>query len=332
MGGTLPAAVRAVTAGEDRQRRGAAVLYGVNTLGAVLGALGSTFFALEFFGTRKTLWLACLVNLVTALSALALRRYAAGRGERVSEQQIARKAARTMNGRAASDQARPAPFPAHVIYVVAGIAGFSFFLMELVWYRMLGPILGGTTFTFGLILAVALTGIGLGGAAYAMFFRRAPLSLQASLLLASWRPAASRSPSPWVIAWRFWRPGLARANASHFLGEVGGWAVIAAIAILPAAFVSGVQFSLLVGLLGQGDKDVGKHLGFACGWNTVGAIAARWPAGSASCLCSPRRARGARSRPFWRSSAFPSSSTPGNRQDAAFGPSPPWVPRSSPPA
>ena len=47
MGGTLPAAVRAVTASEDRQRCGAAMLYGANTLGAVVGALGSTFFALD---------------------------------------------------------------------------------------------------------------------------------------------------------------------------------------------------------------------------------------------------------------------------------------------
>ena len=42
----------------------------------------------------------------------------------------------------------------------------------MVWYRMLGPILGGTTFTFGLILTVALLGIGLGGAAYSLLFRR----------------------------------------------------------------------------------------------------------------------------------------------------------------
>ena len=33
------------------------------------------------------------------------------------------------------------------------IVGFAFFLMELVWYRMLAPLLGGSTYTFGLILA-----------------------------------------------------------------------------------------------------------------------------------------------------------------------------------
>ena len=38
--------------------------------------------------------------------------------------------------------------------------------MELVWYRMLGPLLGGSSYTFGLILAVALLGIGLGGLLY----------------------------------------------------------------------------------------------------------------------------------------------------------------------
>ena len=41
--------------------------------------------------------------------------------------------------------------------------GFAFFLMELVWYRMLAPLLGGSVFTFGLVLAMALAGIGLGG-------------------------------------------------------------------------------------------------------------------------------------------------------------------------
>ena len=55
MGGTLPAAARAVQHSQDQRRGGLAVLYGVNTLGAVSGALLSTFLLLEALGTRKTL-------------------------------------------------------------------------------------------------------------------------------------------------------------------------------------------------------------------------------------------------------------------------------------
>ena len=49
--------------------------------------------------------------------------------------------------------------------------------MELVWYRLLAPLLGGSVFTFGLVLAVALAGIGLGGLLYALFAGDKPASL-----------------------------------------------------------------------------------------------------------------------------------------------------------
>ncbi len=250
----------------------------MNTLGAVAGALGSTFFALEFFGTRETLWLACLVNLGTALSALALARYAAGHyragagsNEFTPTRQLARKAARTIL-HAAHDPLCPTTFPPYIVYSVASIAGFAFFLMELVWYRMLCPILGGTTFTFGLILAVALTGIGLGGAAYAMFFRRARLSLHGLALTSVVEACCIAIPFALGDRLAVLAATLRAANASDFLGEVTGWAAVTSIVILPAAFVSGVQFALLVGLLGEGDRDVGKQVGLACSWNTVGAI------------------------------------------------------------
>ncbi|HEV3115421.1 MAG TPA: fused MFS/spermidine synthase, partial [Gemmataceae bacterium] len=245
MGGTLPAAVRAVTVCEDHQRRSAALLYGVNTLGAVVGTLGSTFFALEFFGTRRTLWLACLINLSAALSALALSRYAVRHGSPKSAQQIAKRAARTKT-RKTNDQSRPASFPAYIVYGVAGIVGFAFFLMELVWYRMLCPILGGTTFTFGLILAVALTGIGLGAAAYAIFFRSAPVSLHALGFTTVLEACGIAAPFALSDHLALLAATFRQANTGHFLAEVGGWAVVASVVILPAAFVSGLQFSLLI--------------------------------------------------------------------------------------
>ncbi len=70
MGGTLPAAARAAETEEDRGRRLLALLYGANTLGAVAGALLSTFTLLEALGTRGTLWAGCAVNALVGLAAL----------------------------------------------------------------------------------------------------------------------------------------------------------------------------------------------------------------------------------------------------------------------
>src|SRR5262249_28280901 len=52
MGGTLPAAIRAVERTGDLRRRIAGVLYATNTLGAVVGALAANFALLEWLGTR----------------------------------------------------------------------------------------------------------------------------------------------------------------------------------------------------------------------------------------------------------------------------------------
>ncbi len=74
MGGTFPAAARAIETDSDSRRRLLAVLYGVNTLGAVVGVVASNFYMLEVLGVRKTLWAACLVNALLALVARNMAR------------------------------------------------------------------------------------------------------------------------------------------------------------------------------------------------------------------------------------------------------------------
>ena len=49
---------------------------------------------------------------------------------------------------------RAGALPARLVLVAAAAVGFAFLLMELVWYRMLSPLLGGTTFMFGLVSAL----------------------------------------------------------------------------------------------------------------------------------------------------------------------------------
>jgi predicted membrane-bound spermidine synthase len=264
MGGTLPAAARAVTSADDPRRRNTAILYGVNTLGAVAGSLLSTFLLIEVMGTRTTLWAACGVNLLISLAAFALSRRAPALQS--SSRPLPQRAKRR-------DKVEDlGPLPARLVYATAGIVGFAFFLMELVWYRMLAPLLGGSTFTFGLILAVALAGIGLGGAAYAVLFA-GRMASRASLALTCGLEALLIALPLWLgdeIALAMAR--FQAANTHGFLGEVVGWAAIAAMVILPAALVSGLQFPLLIASLGRGDDNLGRQVGLTVAWNTAGAI------------------------------------------------------------
>jgi spermidine synthase len=269
MGGTLPAAVRAVTPASDAHRRALGVLYGANTLGAVFGAAAATFFALEYLGTQATLWSGCGIGLAAGIIAVVWSaQQVSGVGCRVSDE---------ASVGVANDEIEAGLRP-QLIYLTAAVLGFTFFALELVWYRMLSPILGGTAFTFGLILCIALVGIGLGGVAYEFVFRRWRPSWSALAITCACEAIFTIIPFALgdrlaILAAEY------RATAASFLGLVVGWTIVAGIVILPVALVSGLQFPLVVALLGQGRRDVSKHLGMTYAWNTLGAIAGSLAAG-----------------------------------------------------
>ena len=254
MGGTLPAAARAVTTADDPRRRSLALLYGANTLGAVAGVSLATFYFFEKFGNHFTLWMATVLNVLLALAAF----YLARKFPTVSETKTA--------------EAPPMARPGFVLGAAA-VVGFSFLLMEMVWYRMLSPLLGGSTFAFGLILAMALFGIGLGGACYAFFDGRSRPSLQLFAFTCSLEALCLATPFALGDRLATLAMLLQPLGSLGFAGKFGAWVVICAIVVLPGAFISGVQFPLLIGLLGRGNEQVGAQAGQAFAWNTAGAIA-----------------------------------------------------------
>lgn len=258
MGGTLPAAARSATSASDAGRHGLAWLYGANTLGAVTGVVIATFIALEALGNRQTLWAACALN---ALLAVAARKMAA-----------AAIPAEDAEG-SPEETAAPGCSSPCFVFAASAIVGFAFLLMELVWYRMLSPLLGGSTFTFGLILAVALFGIGIGGLLYSL----AGLRTGGTLPVFAWTCALEAL----FIAIRFAIGDRMAVLAAHlrslsavgFGAQVFGWALVVCAVVLPASIVSGFQFPLMVSLLGRGGNKIGRHVANAYAWNTLGAIA-----------------------------------------------------------
>ncbi|PYQ30807.1 MAG: spermidine synthase [Acidobacteria bacterium] len=254
MGGTLPAAARAVETNDDEGRRAVALLYGVNTLGAVAGTLLSTFFLLETFGNRETLFIAVLVNVLVGIVAREMARSGAAGSQPAEE-----------------NERRAESSPLH-IYAASAVTGFAFLLMELVWYRMLSPILGGTTYMFGLILAVALAGIGSGGVAYA-FFRRRAATARAFAITSALEALAIAVPFALGDRIAILANVLRNLGVTGFGGYVFAWTIITMIVVFPAAFIAGVQFPLLIALLGRGREHVGRQIGATYAWNTAGAIA-----------------------------------------------------------
>jgi hypothetical protein len=169
-------------------------------------------------------------------------------------------------------------FRPRLIYLTAAVLGFTFFALELVWYRMLGPILGGTAFTFGLILCIALLGIGIGGVAYNVVFRW--LRPTWSALAVTCGCEALFTVIPYALGDRLALLAAWRAESATSFGTlVLGWTYVTSIVVLPVALVSGLQFPLLTALLGHGRQAVSKHLGMTYAWNTLGAIAGSLIAG-----------------------------------------------------
>src|SRR5207249_9221840 len=123
-------------------------LYGLNTLGAVLGTALAGFFLIEWVGIRASLWGTALVNLLIGASALRLPDPGA---------------AGSPAGPVSEPEVHPsAPLLRRIALILLALTAFASLLDEIAWTRVLVMIVGGSTYAFTLVLLVFLLGIGAG--------------------------------------------------------------------------------------------------------------------------------------------------------------------------
>lgn len=261
MGGTLPVAAKIVASTYDTKRGRVAWVYGINALGAVAGAFVANFLLLEILGNRLFLWSMALLNV--ALATVSLWQS----NGRIFIQQA----------HAVRQEVESSPSAAHLstLYacVLSAVAGFVFFQMEIVWYRLLSPILGGTTYTFGLILCLVLAGVGVGGMLFAALSKWIVVSTMLVAITFALEAIALGIPY-WLgddIA--LWTLTESMNPAPNFTAQVWRWTRIGTVVILPASIVAGFQFPTLLALVGSGRERVAEQVGWVCSANTGGAIA-----------------------------------------------------------
>jgi spermidine synthase len=148
MGATLPVLVKATLG--DRERFGftAGRLYAFNTTGAVAGAALAGFVLLPALGGRLTIALAAAANfLICGLVIWQRRRFAAA-----GDVERAEAPARSWD-------------PVLMVLLVGyGLSGLAALIYQIAWTRSLTLTLGGSTYTFSLILTAYIGGLAAGGA------------------------------------------------------------------------------------------------------------------------------------------------------------------------
>jgi spermidine synthase len=152
MGATLPLMVRAAAAERADIGPHIAALYGLNTLGAALGALASAYLLIGLWGFDGATNIAAALNIVLALLVLAA--FGARRTDPRPEGE---------EGLDAPERRRLRP-----ILALSFASGFIALGYQMVVYRLLTVLLKGTTYAFGTMLFVFLVGIAWG----AMLARR----------------------------------------------------------------------------------------------------------------------------------------------------------------
>lgn len=264
MGGTLPVVGKALAQGRRTAAPSLGLLYGLNTIGGVLGVLGATFWFLDKWGANITLVSVCLGNVLIGVTAFRVF----GKAVRVDTEPFVEKPPKHPAPSAESYFSKPTFLPLLAFFV----SGFSALSLEVHWTRILAYVIGSHGYAFGLILAGFLTGIALGSLILSSFVNkiRRPLPWLGAILILL-------GASSGVVSLLFFNmrglTGWLTVNAA------GSWArfitlemvVLFGILLVPTLCM-GAAFPLVMAAVTRDYSRLGNRVGTAYALNTVGSI------------------------------------------------------------
>jgi spermidine synthase len=254
MGATLPAISRWV----ETTPRGVSWLgffYGGNTLGAVLGCLLAGFWLLRDYDVSIATYAAVLLNAVVALAGFGLSRATAYEAA---------------DAQGPGEPVLMAP-GASLVLVAIGISGATALGAEVVWTRLMSLNFGGTTYTFSLILAAFLLGIGLGSGVGSFMAR----NLRNARRALGWAQLLVAAGIAWaayllLIAFPHWPVNVSITVDTKYNFQFDFFRAV--LTALPAAALWGASFPLALAAVAAKGQDPGRLVGRVYAANTVGAI------------------------------------------------------------
>ena len=258
MGATLPAISRWVEATPE----GVSWLgffYGGNIAGAVAGSLLAGFYLLRVFDVAVATFAAVAINVAVAVFALLIAKLTPYEPTPITEGQ----------GQPLASEEKNETWP---VYVTIALSGMAALAAEVIWTRLLALLFGATVYTFSLVLAAFLFGLGIGssvGSAIARNTKRPRIALGwCQMLLCAaiaWAAYQTMQSMPW---WPINVELSSYTMSAKFQLDM----VRCLWALLPASILWGASFPLALASVATKGQDAGKMVGGVYAANTVGAI------------------------------------------------------------
>ncbi len=240
-----------------------ALLYFLNSAGAVAGVLVSGFVLIPQAGLPGALLAAGIGNIVVAVCVYFLGKPAAS-----SAGSMAQAAS------PAPDAASPSPF-VRTLLAISLLTGLSSFIYEVAWIRMLSMVFGSATHSFEIMLASFIGGLALGGLWIRSRIDRWANSLRVLAIVQIAMGVLALLTLPLysltfdAMAWLM--AGLSRNDAGYALFSVSQVAIALAV-MLPATLCAGMTLPLITYQMYRGGTGE-RAIGWVYAANTVGAIA-----------------------------------------------------------
>lgn len=265
MGATLPIISKYAVTNSAKLGAQIGLLYGLNTLGAAVGALATGFFLISVFGVLQTVLFAAFLNLVIGIGAIRI--YQEERG----------------------DDAPKIQWPAfkrpelvwnkdnNLWIGISFLCGFTALAYEILWTRLLVFSISSTVYSFSMMLAVFLLGIVLGSLVAAPLLTR-------SIDLRKWLAFLQLGVGLYVIISIYNMELILSAPWNSYNLEQPFkafrqyFADSTFLMLLPTAMI-GMSFPILIRIISPDKEQVGRGTGWIYAFNTLGAITGSLAAG-----------------------------------------------------
>jgi spermidine synthase len=262
MGGTLPVMSRHFVGKAEEFGVKIAMLYALNTLGAMAACVVTGFYLIRIFGENITVLIAISINLFVGLAAHLYAR---------------RQAPLPIEKPAETPPSKPS-FRVRAALCAFGLAGFTSLAYEVIWFRALYNSIGFHVYTVTVILAAFLFGLTLGSLLIARFVDRikhlylsfglieiaiAALAI-ASLPLLDHTPTWSQSFFQQLADMNLFGDAFTLNNLAHF-------SIAFSIFAIPTVLM-GAVFPIVNKIYQTEQTSVSRNVGNVYSANTLGTI------------------------------------------------------------